>query len=650
MKPACRAIAIVLFLVLTGIAMPVSAEDARAVQAQALAHRGDAAGAEALWRQIAADAPGRGDTRALDEARRALAALAFQHGRYEEFTALQSQRLDDAKAHGDVRIQADARMELAILERRRGRLDEARIGLDEAIGIFRRISDRDGEGQALTHRGLVLLNQGLYAQALEALEEAQALHRAGADVQIDRTLHYMGLLYHGLRDYEEAREHLERGLAQAQDMPDPMRAAPLLGSLARVANDADRHEAALEYAGQSHELAARFDSTPGLAYSLLERGRALLGLGHLEDARQTLEEARRLSRSIAQDRTAADATFALGRVALRAGDEAQALRLFGEAVPNYRAASDVPQMLDAYRLMIPLLRRQGEPDEAARLAELALSMQEQISGRDTSRRIALLEYRHQATDNIRHIELLRRENEIAQLRLTNQALDRRIGLGLILGLTTVATLLAWAFVRSWRARKALATGNLELEASRHALAQANAALAERAQVLAQAAITDPLTGLSNRSHVLDTLENVAAAAFAQHRGLSVLMLDVDRFKSVNDDHGHGVGDRVLRRVARLVRGMLPPQALLGRYGGEEFLLVLPGHELEAARRLAERIRRAVEDSTAPEEPLVTLSIGVAARTAGSDIDPDELIEDADRALYRAKESGRNRVETALRVA
>ena len=429
-----------------------------------------------------------------------------------------------------------------------------------------------------------------------------------------------------------------------------MRSAPLLGSLARVSNDAGLHEAALEYTRRSGVLAARFDSTPGLAYSLLERGRALLGLGRLEEARQTLDESRRLSRSIAQDRTAADATFALGRTALRAGDPSEALRLFAEAVPNYEAANDIPQTLEAYRQMVPLLRAQGDLPEAARLAELAMTMQEQISGRDISRRIALLEYRHQATNNARHIELLRHENEIQQLRLINQTLDRRIGLGLILGLSTAAALLAWAFLRSRRARNALKKSNVELEASRLALAEANAALAERAQILAQAVITDPLTGLSNRNHVLDTLEDMAATAFSERQSLAVLMLDVDHFKKINDVHGHGVGDRVLRRVATVVREMVPPQAMLGRYGGEEFLLVMPGHELEAARRLAERIRRAVQDSSAPEEPPVTLSIGVAARTAGKDIDPDELIEDADRALYRAKDLGRNRVEAALRVA
>lgn len=648
---SCRAIAIVLSLASLGMTLPVHAEDTRAAQARTLAHEGDAAGAEALWRQVLADAPARADAEALDSARHALAALAFRHGRYDEFAELHGQRLAEAQARGDVRIQADARMELAVLERRRGHLDQARAGLDEAIEEFRRIGDRAGEGQALTHQGLVLLNQGMYARAFEVLEEAHALHRSGADVQIDRTFHYLGLLYHGLRDYDEARQQLERGLTQSLQLPDPMRAAPLLGSLARVSNDADMFEQALEHTRSSGELAKRFESVPGMAYSLLERGRALLGLNRLDEAREALEESRRLSRSISQDRTAADATFVLGRVALRAGDEASALRLFGEALPNYEAANDIPQTLAAYRQMIPLLRQQGDLSEATRLAELALGMQEQISGRDINRRIALVEYRHQVADNARHIELLRRENEIQQLRLTHQAQDRRIGLGVIFGLLIVAAVLAWAFVRSRRIGKALSLSNRELEASRHALIKAKAALEEKAGVLAVAANTDALTGLSNRRHVLEALDDAVSEARSERQSLALLLLDVDRFKSINDDHGHGVGDRVLRRVALLMRALVPPEGVLGRYGGEEFLLVLPGHDLETARQIAERTRRAVEESSATGEPRVTLSIGVAARLPGSaNIQAAILIDDADRALYRAKESGRNRVETALRVA
>lgn len=648
---SCRAIAIVFLFASLCTPLLAHAEDIRAAQARTLTHEGDAAGAEALWRQVLADAPTRADAEALDAARHALAALAFRHGRYDEFSDLQGQRLADAQARGDIRVQADARMELAVLERRRGHLDQARAGLDQAIEAFRQLGDRAGEGQALTHQGLVLLNQGMYARAFEVLEEAQALHRAGADVQIDRTFHYLGLLYHGLRDYDEARQYLERGLTQALQLPDPMRAAPLLGSLARVSNEAGMFDQALEHTRSSGELAKRFESVPGMAYSLLERGRALLGLNRLDEAREALEESRRLSRSISQDRTAADATFVLGRVALRAGDETLALRLFGEALPNYEAANDIPQSLEGYRQMIPLLRQRGDLGEATRLAELALTMQDQISGRDINRRIALIEYRHQVADNARHIELLQRENEIQQLRLTQQAQDRRIGLGLIVGLVIVAAALASAFARSRRIRKALSLSNRELEASRHALIKAKAALKEKADVLAVAANTDALTGLSNRRHVLEVLDDAVMSGRTEHQSLALLLLDVDRFKRINDDHGHGVGDRVLRRVAHLMRALVPPEGVLGRYGGEEFLLVLPGHDLETARQIAERTRRAVEDSNVADEPRVTLSIGVAARLSSStDIHAASLIDDADRALYRAKESGRNRVETALRVA
>lgn len=89
---------------------------------------------------------------------------------------------------------------------------------------------------------------------------------------------------------------------------------------------------------------------------------------------------------------------------------------------------------------------------------------------------------------------------------------------------------------------------------------------------------------------------------------------------------------------------------MGRYGGEEFLLVLPGHDLESARRVAERLRAAVEQANEPDLPQVTISIGVTVRLHGNELDPDHLVEEADQALYRAKQSGRNRVEAALRVA
>ena len=629
---------------------PAGAGDARLAEAQALMQRGEVDAAAGLWREVATDAASRGDAEARDQARQALASLAFQSGDYETFTALQQARRSDALARGDARTEADARMELALLDRRRGHLAQARSALDEVIERFRALDDRSGEGRALTHQALVLLNQGEFAQALDALDRAQELQRQGAQIELDRTYHYLGLLHRSLHDNEQARRYLELALVQARAHADPMRVAPVLGSLARVSNDADEFAAALLHTDESLALAQRAGSVPGQAYSLLERGRALLGLERFAEARAALEDARRLSERVSQDRTAADATFALGRVARAEGDASGALRLFREAVANYEAASDAPQTYDAYRQMIPLLRELGEHAEAARLGEAALELEQQVAGRNAARRVALMEHRQELSEQAHQIALLERENEIQQLRLGNQRQDRRIGMGVIAGLALTAALLAWGFLRSRRIGRALAMANDELEASRAALAQANAALAERAQVLAQAASTDPLTGLSNRAHVLDGLEEAASQAHSLQHSLAVLMLDVDRFKSVNDRYGHRTGDRVLRAVAGLMREVVPPEALLGRYGGEEFLLVLPGHDLESARRVAERLRAAVEQAKETDLPQVTISIGVSVRLHGNELDPDHLVEEADQALYRAKQSGRNRVEAALRVA
>lgn len=164
--------------------------------------------------------------------------------------------------------------------------------------------------------------------------------------------------------------------------------------------------------------------------------------------------------------------------------------------------------------------------------------------------------------------------------------------------------------------------------------------------LVQVALTDPLTQLPNRRHGLDFLG--AELAVAQALPVSVLMLDIDHFKHVNDTHGHAAGDTVLRRLAELLRSLCRSEDLVFRYGGEEFALVLPGSSLATALQVAERIRH-----LAAAEPIVwhqntlriTVSLGVACST-GRPADGPSLIEAADGALYQAKQGGRNRVVAA----
>jgi diguanylate cyclase (GGDEF)-like protein len=168
--------------------------------------------------------------------------------------------------------------------------------------------------------------------------------------------------------------------------------------------------------------------------------------------------------------------------------------------------------------------------------------------------------------------------------------------------------------------------------------------------LAESALQDPLTGLYNRRHLDERLGAELAAAQRHGRPVSLLMIDVDHFKEVNDEHGHLAGDEALKMVAFVLRGAVRKEDVLARYGGEEFVVVARETVLEGAHALAERIRRAVERSHCAwqgRELGVTVSIGVTVSVGLTEFvqgrTDREMLEAADRALYLAKQGGRNRV-------
>ncbi len=172
--------------------------------------------------------------------------------------------------------------------------------------------------------------------------------------------------------------------------------------------------------------------------------------------------------------------------------------------------------------------------------------------------------------------------------------------------------------------------------------------------LYQLAITDSLTRLVNRRHFMERMGTEFARAKRFNGKLGYIICDIDHFKNVNDTYGHGVGDRVLRQVSSILAATVRSIDTAGRYGGEEFVLLLPETAIEGVLYVAEKIRRTVDafdftpgDPSEPPGPAhITISLGVAAYPEVKVEAPEELCELADQALYRAKEGGRNRVETA----
>lgn len=178
--------------------------------------------------------------------------------------------------------------------------------------------------------------------------------------------------------------------------------------------------------------------------------------------------------------------------------------------------------------------------------------------------------------------------------------------------------------------------------------QQAASLQQQNQQLQQQATTDGLTGLANRAKFDQFVSEQFGASRRQNRPMAILLIDVDHFKSVNDTHGHPVGDQVLRCIARMLRSAARAQDLAARYGGEEMCLVMPGTARGTASAIAESIRRAIAAKPIQHEALsipVTVSIGVAALEEGVPfVQAAQLLKAADLAVYAAKHGGRNCVK------
>jgi diguanylate cyclase (GGDEF)-like protein len=204
---------------------------------------------------------------------------------------------------------------------------------------------------------------------------------------------------------------------------------------------------------------------------------------------------------------------------------------------------------------------------------------------------------------------------------------------------------AWS---AWLIRMGVSTavfGTLTLALCAYVIAM----LRDREARLDRMAKVDGLTDLYNRRHFMELIAGEVARAKRYKSSLSVVMIDLDHFKEINDEHGHLAGDKVLASVAGGLAGCVRDTDFVARYGGEEFVLLLPSTGPDGARELAERAREVVSRMRIPVddgELSVTASMGIASFPEDVEADVDALVGAADDALYRAKDGGRNRVEMA----
>ncbi|HYR06469.1 MAG TPA: diguanylate cyclase [Longimicrobium sp.] len=612
------------FLAGAGLHAQPAAEDPRALLAEAerMQERNDSLALPAVERALALlRAPA---DRALRM--RALGLRCWmQAGEVEadSLIALASAGVAEAERAGDARGRADLRVCRGYGYENSGRINEAAAEYEFGVAEGRRLRDERVLADALMLRGELRYYRGEMAGALADLTESHDLYvRLGVTSRERHTLNDIANLYADRRvgEYDKALEYYRQLLAIHQATGRTAAISTAYFNMGTTLENKGDPAAALDYYRRSLALEQQRGDSAEIAVVERSIGIAMTKAGRPAQALRWLDGA--LAYYVRTGDADGQARSRLSRgTALRAaGRPAEALadleaarvhfdstrntrfleRLHDERAQAFAAAGDWPRAYEARGTQLRLQQ----------------ALAEQLKEEHTSRLRVQFDTEKKEAEN----RALLLENRLRGQRLAAAARIRRLQT-VIIGLSAaIMAILAVLVARHVQNERRLRT----------------------------MAMTDELTRLPNRRHLLAVAHERLADARRSQKPVSILALDVDHFKRINDTFGHEVGDTVLRRVAETCRAALRHDDVIGRTGGEEFVVVLPHADAGRAMEIAERLRAAVERlEWADVDPglRVTVSVGVAER-APADDDFAALSRRADDSLYRAKERGRNRVDLA----
>jgi diguanylate cyclase (GGDEF)-like protein len=444
----------------------------------------------------------------------------------------------------------------------------------------------------LSDLGWVYLNLGNFAQAIEVLVQGLKIARdIGDRINEARILNTLGAVYGENGDREESIEAHQRALTCLEINDDLRLRCLIFNNLAMTQYENKDYERALDSAARSLEIARQLAST-GPLVTVLDT------IGQIHLARQNYEKAKGFFRQAmtefqGQGIDPVELRFNLARAAIGQNQLDEAERGLKETFISIESRGANRFRYQYYELMALIFENRGNYVEAIEHFKSFHEIKSQVYNEEAQRRYGNLLVSQQA-------ETARIDAEI--YRLKNLALRR------------------------------------EITAHRQAVAEM--------EILAT---TDTLTGLLNRRHLITLGGYAFDTARKTGQPLVIFMLDIDDFKKVNDLFGHPTGDQALIEVSASIQSSLRKADLLCRYGGEEFVAVLPETGLDAAQKVAERIlQRAAQSMQKPGLPdiRVTLSIGIALADA-SDTNLEQLIDRADQVLLKAKRAGKNQFATAM---
>ncbi len=516
----------------------------------------------------------------------------------------------------------------AAIQRGLGRYVAAITDAERLADLGDRFNDDRIRARASLLIGSIKAEQGLYSDALERFHAARALLEDTEQPNALAAIHNaIGVTHNFAGDQERALSYFQQAVDSAREAGEDAASAVYLGNLALAVAQIDGPAAALPMLREVLQTNERLGNTSAATLAKGNICDQLIELERYDEADQQCLEAFEEMDATAEKRWQAGIRLALGNLRQRQGRLRDAENLYRDAldIASEAAPTQEDEILASLAEVLIDLER---PAEALEILERRLAIRDQANETERRSLIEELEMRYEVQQSEAELELLRLQSELqgTQIKLRNQVLA---GMLFLLGLACLSTIGA---IHSYRVKarleKDLARQNHELE---RALVQINE-LAQR----------DSLTSLLNRRALEELGKREVSLQQRREKPLSVVLMDVDFFKAVNDRYGHSVGDEVLQGFSSVLLDNLRDSDLVGRWGGEEFVCLLPEANLEDAEQLVRRIQTSLRST-----PIETSSGSICLTvTAGISMVEDRLdvaINQADQAMYQGKHDGRDSI-------
>jgi len=472
--------------------------------------------------------------------------------------------------------------------------EEALSFLGQARQLYELLDEGENYALVLNFMGTTYAHLGDYAEGMQNLLKGLAEARRIGSRSLEATsLADIGNSLNQIGDYAQALPNLQQGLAIFSELNDPEGQAMTLESLALAYLGLTEYDQALSRALESVTLCQQLGARRREATHLGTVGRIYAAKGQRVEAQQTLTTALDLARKFGYRLEEQVALQHLGSLYLQLGEVAKAQPDLEQALAIAVEINAPRNQYECHELLAALYRQQRNFEKALQHYEQFHILKESVYNEQNDMRLHSLEIQHR-------LDTTQKEAESYQQRAVS----------------------------------------LELEINERKKTEA---------VLQELATTDPLTGLSNRRTVLEQANKSLGVSQRYKHPLTVIMLDIDRFKSINDTYGHAVGDQVIIEFAQRIRSKLRTSDMLGRYGGDEFLIILPNSDVAGAEPVVRRIRAAITGQPVILKDLeiqISTSIGLSSNEVDYNLTLEALIEKADAAMYTAKVGGRDQIQVS----